>query len=79
MASPMQTAAFQFLAAVQIYGNTSPKPVGNWDSDSLNYMADYVNYEPYKIITGTATQRISEMQTALQRIMQAGVQVALIQ
>ena len=35
--------------------------------------------EPYKVITGTAEERIDKLRQALERIMQGGVQVALIE
>jgi hypothetical protein len=82
--SSMKPAALRFLAAVQIDGKTSPPPSG-WDpstrvdDDSLDYNAHYVNLEPYKVITGNYTQRIEKLREALERIMQGGVQVALIQ
>ena len=77
--SSMKAAALRFLAAVQIDGKTSPTPPGSWDNDSLDYQTWYTNREPYKVITGSSTQRIEKMRQALQRIMQSGVQVALIQ
>ncbi|MCE9534077.1 MAG: hypothetical protein K8T89_23610 [Planctomycetes bacterium] len=77
--SPMKAAAFQFLAAVQIDGKTSPTPPGSWDTDSLDYMTYYVNREPFKIITGDYQTRIDKIRQAMERIMQGGVQVALIQ
>jgi hypothetical protein len=77
--SAMKPAALQFLCAVQIDGKTSPTPPGTWDTDSLDYNAWYVNLEPYKIITGSATDRIDKIRQAMQRIMQGGVEVALVQ
>ena len=77
--STMKPAALRFLTALQIDGNTTPTPPGSWDNDNLDYQTYYVNAEPYKIITGTAQQRIANLSTAFQRIMQGGVQVALIQ
>jgi hypothetical protein len=77
--SPLQPAALQFLTAVQIYGNTSPTPPGNWDTDSLNYQTYYTIPQPYKIITGTYQQRITNLSQAMQIIMQGGIQVTLVQ
>lgn len=77
--SAMKPAALRFLAAVQIDGKTTPTPTGSWDNDSLDFQAWYSNREPYKVITGNATERIEKLRQALQRIMQSGVQVALIQ
>ena len=72
-------SALRFLTAVQIDGKTTPTPSGSWDNDSLDYQTLYINREPYKIITGSATDRINKLRQALQIIMQSGVQVALIQ
>jgi hypothetical protein len=77
--SAQQPAALQFLTAVQIYGNTSPTPPGSWFNNSLDYNAYYAGIQPYKIITGTASQRIANLTQCMQLIMQNGVQVALIQ
>ena len=77
--STMKPAALRFLAAVQIDGKTSPTPPGSWDDDSLDYAAYYTNREPYKIIIGSYQDRIAEIKSALERIMQGGIQVALIQ
>ncbi len=78
--SPLQPAALRFLAAVQIYGNTSPTPPGSWYNDSLDYQTYYAaNAQPYKIITGTYQQRISNLTQAMQIIMQGGIQVTLVQ
>jgi hypothetical protein len=77
--SAMKPAALRFLAAVQIDGKTTPTPSGSWDNDGLDYQTWYSNREPYKVITGNASQRIEKLRQALERIMQGGVQVALIQ
>ena len=77
--SPMKAAALRFLTAVQIDGKTTPTPPGSWDDDSLDYQTWYANREPYKVITGSSSERIEKMRQALERIMQSGVQVALIQ
>lgn len=63
--SNMKTRALEFLRNVQIAGNTSP--------------AGATSIESYKIITGTADERIAKIKEALERIMQGGVQVALIE
>jgi Flp pilus assembly protein TadG len=77
--SPMKAAALRFVCAVQIDGNTSPTPSGSWDNDTLDYNTYYLTPEPYKLIVGDYTTRISNLQQAMQRIMQGGVQIALIQ
>jgi len=77
--SSQKPAALQFLTAVQIDGNTTPKPAGTWDNDNLDYQTLYVNAEPYKIITGTYQQRIAKISQAMRIIMQSGIQVSLIQ
>lgn len=77
--STMKGPALRFLAAVQIDGNTSPTPSGTWDTDSLDYNANFLTPEPYKLIIGSSSTRIEMMRQALERIMQGGVQVALIQ
>ncbi|MEZ6140131.1 MAG: hypothetical protein R3B84_06125 [Zavarzinella sp.] len=60
-----QDSALQFLLDVQFVGNTSSS------TDT--------SIESYKIITGDYNQRVDKIREALQRIMQGGVQVALIQ
>ncbi len=88
--SPLTAAALRFLCAVQMYGNTSAPPSGStvtapgtmasWYTDSLDYNTYYVNIEPWKVVTGTySTPRIANIGTCMQRIMQSGIQVALIQ
>jgi Putative Flp pilus-assembly TadE/G-like len=77
--SAMKPAALQFLTAVEIDGNTIPRPAGAWDNDNLNYQTLYVNAQPYKIITGTYQQRINLISQAMQIIMESGIQVSLIQ
>lgn len=63
--SNMKTRALEFLRNVQIAGKTSPAGATSIDS--------------FKIIVGTYTDRISSLRTAMQTIMQGGIQVALIQ
>lgn len=87
--STLTPSAFSFCAAVQMYGNTSQNPTGAaasapgtmaaWYVDPLDYTDYYVNVEPWKIVTGSYTTRIANIGTAMQRIMQGGVQIALIQ
>ena len=86
--SSLGPAALRFLCAVQIYGNTSAGPGGtvtapgtmaSWYTDTLNYTTYYTNIEPWKVITGSYTTRISNLSTCMQRIMQSGIPVALIQ
>ena len=74
----MRTPALQFLTAVQIDGNTTQPPSGNWDNNTLNPNL-MLNTEPYKIITGNSSTRINNLQQAFQRIMEGGIQVSLIQ
>jgi Putative Flp pilus-assembly TadE/G-like len=82
--STMKPAALRFLAAVQIDGNTSPWPPG-WtrgirnDDDGLDYNTYFINIEPWKVITGNYSQRIDKIRQAMERIMDSGVSVALIQ
>jgi hypothetical protein len=61
----LKTRALEFLRNIEIAGQTLPS-----GSSSI---------ESYKIITGTYTQRIAKIKEATERIMQGGVQVALIQ
>jgi hypothetical protein len=61
---PEQTAALNFVLNVQKNGNTSSS------SDT--------SIESYKIITGDYNTRITNLQQALQRIMQSGIQISLI-
>lgn len=63
--SGVRTRALEFLRNVQIAGGTSA--------------ADATSIESYKIITGTSTERIDKLKQALERIMQGGIQVALIE
>jgi hypothetical protein len=63
--SGVKTRALEFLRNIQIAGGTSPEGAAS--------------IEPYKIITGTSTERIDKLREALERIMQAGIQVALIE
>jgi Putative Flp pilus-assembly TadE/G-like len=86
--STLTPAALRFLCAVQIYGNTSTSPGGtvtapgtmaSWYTDSLSYSTYYSTPQSWKIITGTYTTRITNIQTCVTNIMQSGVQVALIQ
>jgi hypothetical protein len=76
-----KTAALEFLFAVQVDGKTTPSPGGTWDQGTVGSinLTPYTVNESYKIITGTYTERIDKLKDALERIMQGGVQVALIQ
>jgi hypothetical protein len=62
--SNLKIRALEFLRNVQIAGGTSPPGA--------------TTIEPYKIITGTSTERIDKLREALERIIGAGVSVALI-
>jgi hypothetical protein len=64
-ASTTATGSLNFLLHVQQNGNTSA--------------ASDTSIESYKIITGDYNTRIGKIQQALQRIMQSGIQVSLIQ
>jgi hypothetical protein len=74
----MKIGCLRYLTAVQIDGKTTATPSGSWDNDSLDYTL-YTGTEPYKIITGSYATRIDNIRQALERIMQGGIQVALIQ
>ena len=63
--SNMKTRALEFLRNVQIAGGTSPAGATSIDS--------------FKIIVGSYNARIDTLRTAMQTIMQGGVQVALVQ
>jgi len=63
--SDVKTRALEFLRNMQIAGQTSPPGASSIES--------------YKIITGTYTQRIAKIKEAMERIMQGGVNVALIE
>jgi hypothetical protein len=65
-ASSLQTTALGFLQTIQYYGNTSP------DTNGSNFPSSQRTY-------GTPTQRVNAMQSAFTNIMQAGVQVSIIQ
>jgi hypothetical protein len=68
--SSLRGTALDFLAQVQVAGNTSPS-----GTDGAGYEAN----EPYKLITGDSNTRVDKIRQALERIMQSGVQVSLIQ
>ncbi len=63
--SLLKTRALEFLRNVQIAGNTSAVGASSIES--------------YKIITGNSTQRIDKIKEALERIMQGGINVALVE
>jgi hypothetical protein len=64
--SPMKTRALEFLRNVQIAGGLNVHTAAN-------------PIESYKVITGDYNERIEKLRQAFERIMQGGVQVALIQ
>jgi hypothetical protein len=68
--SSLRGTALDFLAQIQVAGNTSPS-----GTDGAGYEAT----EPYKLIIGDSNTRIDKIRQALERIMQSGVQVSLIQ
>ena len=63
--SGLKAPALNFLLSVQQVGGTSAA------GDSA--------IQPYKIIVGSYQTRINNIKTAMQLIMQGGVQIALIQ
>src|SRR5262245_19499318 len=63
--STLKGRAFEFLRNIQVVGQTLPP-----GSPTI---------EPYKVITGTYTERIAKIKEAMERIMQGGINVALIQ
>lgn len=75
--STIQQPALQFILDVQIAGNTSP--AGATLSSVFGYPSYTSGTEPYKVIVGDYNTRISNIRNALQRIMQSGVQVSLIE
>ncbi len=64
--SSTQTAALDFLQTIQYYGNTATNTSGS-------------NFPTWQRIYGTTTDRVNGMRTAFTNIMQAGVQVSIIQ
>jgi hypothetical protein len=68
--SSLRGTALDFMAQCQVEGNTSPA-----GTDGAAFEAA----EPYKIITGDSNTRIDKIRQAMERIMQSGVQVSLIQ
>jgi hypothetical protein len=63
--SSQKVRALEFLRNMEIVGNTLP--------------SGSASIESYKIITGTADQRVTKLKEALERIMQGGIQIALIE
>ena len=63
--SPLKERAIEFLRNIQLVGATSAPGA--------------TTIESYKIITGDADARIAKIKYALERIMQAGVQVGLVE
>ena len=91
-AGPMQQCVLQFLLNIQQYGNTSPSSdtiqscwgyPGTATSGGDGVTAASGGYttgtQSFKIIVGGYQQRINLIQQAMSRIMQSGVQIALIQ
>jgi Flp pilus assembly protein TadG len=91
-AGPMQLCVMQFLLNIQQYGNTSPSsdtiqtcwgypgtPTAGGDGITPPSGGYTTGTQSFKIIVGGYQQRISLIQQALARIMQSGVQIALIQ
>ena len=64
--SLMKTRALEFLRNIQVAGGLAIDPGTG-------------TIEDYKMITGTYDQRIDKIRQALERILQGGIQVALIQ
>jgi len=64
--SPLKTRALEFLRNVQLTGG-------------IPQDATTGTIESYKMITGTYDQRIDKIRQAMERIMQGGIQVALIE
>ena len=64
-ASQASTDAMNFLVNVQTIGKTLP--------------AGATSIEDFKIIIGTATERIDKLRNAFERILQSGIQITLIQ
>jgi hypothetical protein len=65
-AGTTQSTALDFLQSIQYYGNTATNTSGS-------------NFPSSQRIYGTTTNRINGMQTAFTNILQAGVQVSIIQ
>ena len=86
-AGPMQQTALQLLLNVQMAGGTLPSTdtiQSCWGYPGVDTAPGGVGgyttgTQSFKIIVGDYNTRISLIQNALQRIMQSGVQVALIQ
>ena len=62
---------------MQVHGNTSP--AGATLASVFGYPGYGSGTENYKVIVGDYNTRIDKIRQALQRIMQSGVQVALIE
>ncbi len=91
-AGPMQQCVLQFLLNIQQYGNTSPTtdtiqscwgypgtPTAGGDGVTPASGGYTTGTQSFKIIVGGYQQRINLIQQAMSRIMQSGVQIALIQ
>src|SRR5207244_5347980 len=68
--SSLRGTALDFLAQVQVAGNTSPAGTNG---------AGHEAAEPYQLITGDSATRVDKIRQAMERIMQSGIQVSLIQ
>jgi hypothetical protein len=90
-AGPMQQCVLQFLLNIQQYVNTSLStdtiqscwgypgtPTGGGDGASPASGGYNGGTQSFKIIVGGYQQRINLIQQAMERIMQSGVQIALI-
>ena len=76
--SPMKDGCLNFLTAVQVDGKTTTGTSGTMDETWLAANRFTVK-EPWKLVIGDYNTRIENLRLALERIMQGGVQVALIQ
>jgi Flp pilus assembly protein TadG len=88
---PMQKCVLEFLLTIQQNGNTSPStdtiascwgypgtPTGGGDGVTAPSGGYTTGSQSFKIIVGGYQQRINLIQQAMSRIMQSGVQIALI-
>ncbi len=91
-AGPMQQCVLEFLLQIQQNGNTSPStdtiqscwgypgtPTAGGDGVTPASGGYTTGTQSFKIIVGGYQQRINLIQQAMSRIMQSGVQIALIQ
>jgi hypothetical protein len=91
-AGPMQQCVLEFLLTIQQLGNSSPStdtiqscwgypgtPTSGGDGITPASGGYTTGTQSFKIIVGGYQQRISLIQQAMSRIMQSGVQIALIE